>query len=40
MIRSIVFTQEGNTQPITVEEIPDVLVKRLDFLWVDIVDEP
>jgi magnesium transporter len=40
MIRSIVFTQAGITQSIPAEEIPDALVKRMDFLWVDIVDEP
>ena len=40
MIRSIVFTQAGITHSRPAEEIPDALVRRMDFLWVDIVDEP
>jgi magnesium transporter len=40
MIRSIVFTEAGETQPIIVEKIPEILKNKRDFFWVDVVAEP
>lgn len=40
MIRSFLFTQSGQVQPIEIEQIEAVLGREDNFIWLDLVSEP